>query len=540
MKEKLDEFNRLQSLGTKLFKGQKFDQAAEKFSTAILIAEELDLPAAKLETLYNNRGAMYEKAGKMKESLEDCTYVLAMNPTHSKVRKRRARIYKATNRYHEALVELCVVMLADREKLRAKIAAQYPDNPQMFQFQMQHAMQQPENQAPEDLEPVMKLVGQTDAEAELSGRDPSMAKRPPSSNTVHQLLLTYTGYLQIETDVKSLKLKDLTATVNASPSGRDGVDALRTRGYWKMVKRDYAGAKADLVAAADLAKAAGGDVSGAELCEILVWIGFFNHVSYDLEGALTAYDEANKADPTSADVHIRRSGVKIDQGDLDAAGVELDLADKLAPNSDDVLMHRSQYHVLKQDMPAAESDLRACLTARGDHTLAYLRLATILMHSGKIEEADKFAEKARESRPSLSEVYQVKGELALAQQDMTTALQHLDKAHDLDKSNPMALVIKGLTIWQQTFDHQKAVAEFEKAIEADELCALAYTRLAEIKLQFITTFDEANSVVQLLNTAIGICREKDELQELCMIRGIAQSQTEAAQAIGLTSFHPQG
>ena len=50
-------------------------------------------------------------------------------------------------------------------------------------------------------------------------------------------------------------------------------------------------------------------------------------------------------------------------------------------------------------------------------------LFAYIVQRGKIEEADKFAEKARESRPSLSEVYQVKGELALAQQDMTAALQ---------------------------------------------------------------------------------------------------------------------
>jgi hypothetical protein len=79
-------------------KAQAYDRAAKEFGRAIVLAEALDMPQASVETLYNNRAAMHEKGGDLAASLEDCTVVLAMNASHTKVRKRRARIYAAQGR----------------------------------------------------------------------------------------------------------------------------------------------------------------------------------------------------------------------------------------------------------------------------------------------------------------------------------------------------------------------------------------------------------------------------------------------------------
>jgi hypothetical protein len=97
-----EEFANVTRLGTKFMKAQAYDRAAKEFGRAIVLAEALDMPQASVETLYNNRAAMHEKNGDMAASLDDCTVVLAMNASHTKVRKRRARIYAAQGRMQVA------------------------------------------------------------------------------------------------------------------------------------------------------------------------------------------------------------------------------------------------------------------------------------------------------------------------------------------------------------------------------------------------------------------------------------------------------
>jgi len=99
-----EEFANVTRLGTKFMKAQAYDRAAKEFGRAIVLAEALDMPQASVETLYNNRAAMHEKNGNMAASLDDCTVVLAMNASHTKVRKRRARIYAAQGRMQVARV----------------------------------------------------------------------------------------------------------------------------------------------------------------------------------------------------------------------------------------------------------------------------------------------------------------------------------------------------------------------------------------------------------------------------------------------------
>ena len=71
---------------------EKYAAAVEEFTLAIELAEDLDLPwAGTLETLYNNRSAMYEKLGKLDEALTDTDVIVTSNKTHTKSRKRRAR-----------------------------------------------------------------------------------------------------------------------------------------------------------------------------------------------------------------------------------------------------------------------------------------------------------------------------------------------------------------------------------------------------------------------------------------------------------------
>lgn len=91
LKQKYEE---VVNLASKLVKGNAYLRAAEKFSDAIALAQQIPNVRKNLVVLYNNRSAMYEKAGQLDDSLLDIDVVLAMDSHHQKARLRRARIYQ--------------------------------------------------------------------------------------------------------------------------------------------------------------------------------------------------------------------------------------------------------------------------------------------------------------------------------------------------------------------------------------------------------------------------------------------------------------
>lgn len=104
-------------LAKKLLAGEKFFKAAEKFSEAIKLAEELGGSASKdITTLYNNRSAMYEKCGELDLALTDIGLVLAMEALHLKARIRRARIYEVQNKIKLSCIDYMVGMLIEMTK----------------------------------------------------------------------------------------------------------------------------------------------------------------------------------------------------------------------------------------------------------------------------------------------------------------------------------------------------------------------------------------------------------------------------------------
>ena len=95
--------------------------AAEQYGRAIELAEHhLPSCAKDVLTLYNNRSAMYEKAGDLDKALRDITMVLRLDGFHLKARVRRARIYEQQGKGYEALDDYVVTMLVERAKVRVQ------------------------------------------------------------------------------------------------------------------------------------------------------------------------------------------------------------------------------------------------------------------------------------------------------------------------------------------------------------------------------------------------------------------------------------
>lgn len=387
------EFGNATRMGTKLLKANSFKRAAKEFGRAIEIAEELDMPPSTLETLYNNRAAMYEKADMLDASLEDCTVVLAMNAAHIKVRKRRARIYQAQGRVQDSLVEYCAVLVADTVDMKKKLEP-FKDHPELMAQQQQAMMNKKGAEqavVQEKLQELMTLCGKAKADEVIKARelDPSLLSNTgiTSESSVFQLLLSYSDYLDQEAASSAADLSELTEAVKSANSAEDSrakMNSLRNRAMHYMAVRKYEAASEDLMALYSLLKTeypqleSGEDIetsdTTAEDSGLLRWVALFHHVKYDLEGAFTVYEQASKLalgnDAASCAVEVMKSGVLVDKGDVEGADAVMAKAFELDPESVDVLMHRSQLSLLKGESDKAEEDLRLCLEKSPQHVVA--------------------------------------------------------------------------------------------------------------------------------------------------------------------------
>jgi len=534
-KELKGEFNAAKQKAFELFKADppRYDDAAQWFTKAIDLATAHESLASQRVALYNNRSACRERVGALEASLADCASVLELNRTHAKVRRRRARIYEKLNNYEAALVEICADLLIQREDFKKALReGKQPEPPQPV----------------ENVEAVMRAVGKAAADAILEERDQNGVDfGMPSSNTITQLLMTYSNYdarreravsREADDDALAVELAGA-ATLPEKLSVR-----LRRATKWTYTKR-YDDARAEVLAAlaefSEKEPASKESLPAAISAELWRQVGLYRHLAHDLAGARQAYDKSLEFETEAvarAETRVRAAGVCVDAGDPDAAEAELGQALREDPGSSDVFMHRAQLRVIKRDLPQAQKDLEKCIERAPKHVLARLRLATVLIHN-QVPAADIEAqiETAKHLAPSMSEVYQVKGEILLARNDLASAVAEFDKAISLDASNPVPLYNKGMALIQMnSYDAPRTKELFEAALAVDPTCMVALMRLSELKLQLAATFDQAQEVVDMLHTATARCRDKDELVELATVKAMAVAQLGAAKLVGLTSF----
>lgn len=524
------EFNAAKQKAFELFKAQppRYENAAEHFTAAIALAEKHESLASQRVALYNNRSACRERLNELEASLADCAVVLEANKMHAKVRRRRARIYEQLGRFDDALVEICADLLIQREDFKRALKEG----------------KQPEAPVPVDnVETVMRAVGRADADKVLRDREArGIDFGMPSSNTITQLLMTYVNYAERQHHAEHTEASDATLAklLDAAESDADAIRLLLRRAKKFTYTKRYDEAKQDVETA--LAKVTPDTTLDPSVsAELWRQAGLFRHLSHDLARAIEAYERSlqTETEPTlRAETRVKLAGVYVDATDAERAETELNRALDEEPQSSDVYMHRAQLHVIKRDLPAAQRDLERCVAAAPNHVLARLRLATVLIHNSadpavidhQIEAAEKLA-------PTMSEVYQVKGEIRLAKQDLHTAIADFDKAIALDAYNPVPLYNKGLALIQlNQFDTHRTQQLFEAALKVDPTCMVALMRLSELKLQLAVSFDQAQEVVDMLANATQKCRDKDELVELATVRCMAIAQLAAAKEVGLTSF----
>ena len=138
-KQQKEEYENLISVADKCVKGNAFARAAENYTLALDLAPLIPSANKNILTIYNNRSAMYEKLNKFDLCLTDIDIVLSIDPIHIKARVRRARVYEATDKLEDAMVEHSCVMMIQRQ--RQDPACQQTEA-KIFELSKAHAAQQ--------------------------------------------------------------------------------------------------------------------------------------------------------------------------------------------------------------------------------------------------------------------------------------------------------------------------------------------------------------------------------------------------------------
>lgn len=101
---------------TALINAQNYEEAVHKLTDAINLAPHVPFASSNLITLYNNRSAMYEKLQQYEHALRDITVILTMDPSHTRARIRRARVYEAQGKLELALKDYVTIALVEKYK----------------------------------------------------------------------------------------------------------------------------------------------------------------------------------------------------------------------------------------------------------------------------------------------------------------------------------------------------------------------------------------------------------------------------------------
>ncbi|GMI17304.1 hypothetical protein TrLO_g676 [Triparma laevis f. longispina] len=528
--------------GKKLYKEQKYTEAAAAFTAAIEACGTDPKYQKQLVILLNNRSAMYEKAGLLDLALEDCGTVLELDAKHAKARNKRARIFEGQGKWKEALTEYCAVQLDFMHSNKEKLIRGIPLDPPVDQAKMEELCD--------------KCVPEAMTEAEAR-REKYLGEQKktgghlklPTKHTVGMLLESFTSCEGWKADAADDKtVGELSVELAADLEPADKCDLLFKRGRRSAFDTNYDEAYADFRQAMKILDEKS-DVKDEMryYCDLLEWDGVCKHLSYDMSGATVAYEKALEACDDSngakkCELMVRCAGIKMDEGEIPTAEKWFEKALALDPNFPDALLHRSNLYMLQRNLEKATADIEKCLQLKPDFLSAQLRQATLFMHSNDAQKALKCLDVADKLSPKSSDIQIYRGELFFTMSDVDKALECFEKAMDYDKSNPNAYVNAALAIMNkqpamgQPPDIPRAMTLLEKGLEIDPQFQGAYIHLGQLKLTMAKELSDCVEVIDLYTQGLNQCRTKDEMADLVKMQIMAEAQHEAAMLLKMVTL----
>jgi len=232
-------------------------------------------------------------------------------------------------------------------------------------------------------------------------------------------------------------------------------DIRRTRGLFRMVTEDFAGAREDLEAAIDA------DPDDASLHEAL---GLTLMMDDKLDAAQEAFDRAIRIAPDSAGALLQRARVRAMRGDRPEAIADLDKAIRMAP--DDVLpfVLRARIHQQAGDADKAADDLRSVLERHPDHPAALELRGLIAAERNDYGAAIADFRRLVAQRPDDAVLVGQLGMLYLAAKQPRQAIRRFTRSIEIDDANFASR--RGRSDAAISIgDHAAALVDLEKALE---------------------------------------------------------------------------
>ncbi|KAF8510131.1 hypothetical protein BU17DRAFT_55688 [Hysterangium stoloniferum] len=460
----------LKTSGNAAYTQRKFADAVEFYTRALEVSPK---PEA---VFYSNRAACYVNMVPPKYDLvvADCDAALSLDPTYVKALNRRAAALEALDRNKEALRDFTAATILDK-------------------FQNESAAQ--------SVERVLKKIAVVEADEILKTREP----RLPSHTFISSYLAAFRPQPQL------VFPETLSGGANTLKLALDALGAA-----------DYAHAMTFVTEALEQ------DISwDAGRAHALNLRGTFKFLMGDALGAKEDLEKSIEILPSFTQSWVKVASVHMEQGNPTSAFAAFDSAIAHNPKDPDIYYHRGQvYFIMGQYNEAAENYTKS--TSLDDKfVFSHIQLAVAQYKSENLANSMASFRRTMREFPQRSEPQNYYGELLLDQQRFQDAVDKFDRAIELEKAgkqpmNVLALVNKGLALYQWKQDVASAERLCREALTIDPECEAAVATLAQLSLQQ----GNINAAVEMFSKHADIARSQPELVNALTYKYASQAQVE--------------
>ncbi|PFH53634.1 hypothetical protein AMATHDRAFT_137300 [Amanita thiersii Skay4041] len=456
--------------GNAAYQARNFGRAVELYTQAIKVSPKPD------PVFYSNRAACYINMSPPKHDLviQDCDEALKMDPAYVKALNRRAMALEALERYDESLRDFTAATILDK-------------------FQNQSTAQA--------VERVLKKLSTKKAAEIVATREP----RLPSYNFIQAYFAAFRPRSHPALP-ESLSQGDQTLDL-----ALDALDA-----------SDFAHALSFVNES--LEQGISWDAGKAEALNLR---GTFKFLTGDVEGAKNDLLESIVLVPNFTQSLVKIASVYMEQGDPKKAFECFDEAIKHNPHDPDIYYHRGQVLFIMNEFTDAAENYTKSMELDDKFVFSHIQLAVAQYKSGNVANAMATFRRTLRAFPQRSEPQNYYGELLLDQQRFQDAVEHFDKAHELEQGknsapNVLPLVNKGLTLFQWKQDISAAERCCNEALRIDPECEAAVATLAQLNLQQ----GKIDKAVEMFEKQVDLARTEPELVNALTYQYASVAQVE--------------
>ena len=108
------------AVGNKLYSESKFEEAIEKYSSALSMAPEVKAAAKQRSTYFSNRAACHVRLHAYEDAIHDCSAALDLQPEYVKALVRRATAYETLEEWERSELDAKKILELEPSNANAK------------------------------------------------------------------------------------------------------------------------------------------------------------------------------------------------------------------------------------------------------------------------------------------------------------------------------------------------------------------------------------------------------------------------------------